>query len=85
MKEYITIDAAGTKLYYKDKEKTIIHREDGPAVEYYNGSKIWHLNNVQHRMDGPAAELSNGSMVWIINGVFIFAVDKSDNVADRME
>jgi hypothetical protein len=85
MKEYITIDAAGTKLYYKDKEKTILHRVDGPAVEYYNGVKIWYLNNVQHCMNGPAAELSNGSMVWIINGELIFEVNESGTVIRRLK
>lgn len=23
---------------------SILHREDGPAVEYANGTKIWYLN-----------------------------------------
>ena len=25
------------------------HREDGPAVEYANGIKEWHLNGERHR------------------------------------
>ena len=24
------------------------HREDGPALEYSNGNKYWHLNNVHY-------------------------------------
>ena len=29
--QYIVINEFGTKHYYKDKEMTIFHREDGPA------------------------------------------------------
>lgn len=25
------------------------HREDGPAVEYSNGSRFWYLDNYQYR------------------------------------
>jgi len=45
-----------------------IHREDGPAIEYYNGSKEWYINGKPHREDGPAKEYSNGSKEWYING-----------------
>ena len=41
------------KYYYKDGttsnelvEDKILHREDGPAVEYNNGSKIWYIEGV---------------------------------------
>lgn len=31
------------------------HREDGPAVEYHDGSKkFWYRNGLLHRVDGPA-------------------------------
>lgn len=30
-----------TKMWIKDG---LLHRENGPAVEYPNGSKIWYLN-----------------------------------------
>jgi hypothetical protein len=33
-----------------------LHREDGPAVEWTNGSKSWYLNGNLHREDGPAIE-----------------------------
>ena len=35
----------GTKHYYSDREMKIRHREDGPAIEYKNGSKAWWLND----------------------------------------
>jgi hypothetical protein len=33
-----------------------LHREDGPAVEYADGSKKWYLNGKLHREGGPAVE-----------------------------
>ena len=83
MKEYTKTDRYG-KYYYKDKEKTIIHREDGPAVEYFNGSKQWWLNGERHRMNGPAVEYADGSKVWYINGILIFKLSKSGRITFRM-
>lgn len=34
----------------------LLHRENGPAVEYPDGSKEWFLNHQRHRNDGPAIE-----------------------------
>ena len=48
---YVGIDKEGTKRYYVNK---VLHREDGPAVEWYNGSKEWYKNAKLHREDGPA-------------------------------
>jgi hypothetical protein len=67
--QYIEINSYGTKYYYKDKEMTILHREDGPAVEGFNGSKAWYLNGKLHREDGPAVEWTNGDKSWYLNGV----------------
>ena len=44
------------------------HREDGPAIEYFNGNKCWYINDQLHREDGPAIEYTNGDKVWYING-----------------
>ena len=85
MNEYIKTTPQGTKLYYKDKEKTILHREDGPAVEYYDGDKDWYFNGKLHRIDGPAVEIVNGTSVWIINDEYIFQVDNNGKVTQRME
>jgi hypothetical protein len=38
------IDEVGNKYYYKNIEMKILHREDGPAFEGWNGSKSWYLN-----------------------------------------
>ena len=66
--QYIKIDEYGSKIYYKDKEMTKVHREDGPAIEYANGYKSWYINGNRHREDGPAIEWSDGYKSWFING-----------------
>lgn len=67
--QYILINEYGNKFYYKDKEMTILHREDGPAVEWPNGEKAWYINGKLHREDGPAMESSSGFYdSWYING-----------------
>lgn len=45
-----------------------LHREDGPAIKYSNGTKLWYQNNVRHRVDGPAVEYASGVKEWYING-----------------
>ena len=54
-KPYIKKDNYST-YYYKDKEHTILHREDGPARDYFNGDKEWWVNGNRHRIGGPASE-----------------------------
>lgn len=54
--------------YFKDKECTILHREDGPAIEYKNGTyKAWWVNGKIHREDGSAIEHARGDKSWWIN------------------
>jgi len=45
-----------------------LHREDGPAVEYNDGTKEWWLNGQLHREDGPAIEYYDGIKEWWLNG-----------------
>jgi hypothetical protein len=65
--QYIKKNDAGT-FYYSDKKMTKCHREDGPAVEWADGTKFWWLNGKYHREDGPAVEYSNGTKIWYLNG-----------------
>lgn len=58
-----TVD--GKKSYYKNK---ILHREDGPAVEFRNGNKHWYFNGLLHRVDGPAIDNHDGFKAWYKNG-----------------
>ena len=42
--QFIHIKESGNKLYYSDREMKILHREDGPAIEWADGNKTWYLN-----------------------------------------
>ncbi len=48
-----------------------LHREDGPAAVYANGTQEWWANGRLHRLDGPAVIYTNGTHEWWINGEFI--------------
>ena len=45
-----------------------LHREDGPAIEYADGTKYWYKNNLLHREDAPAIEYANGNKYWYKSG-----------------
>jgi len=46
----------------------ILHRTDGPAIEYINGKECWYLNNELHREDGPAVLIPwIGVKKWYLN------------------
>ena len=66
-KYYVTVDGASTTRWYKDAEWCIRHRENGPAIEYSNGDRVWYQNGQRHRIDGPAVVYANGSKAWYIN------------------
>lgn len=67
MIEYtVKVYSDGDKYWYLNGLR---HREDGPAVEYSDGSKkSWYLNGLLHREDGPAIEFSDGTKAWYLNG-----------------
>ena len=67
-KYYVTVDAVGNTRWYKDAKCKVLHREDGPAIEYADGSKCWYKNSQRHRTDGPAAEWADGTTGWYQNG-----------------
>ncbi len=62
----MTVDDNGTR-YWKNK-KGELHRTDGPAREWNDGSKEWYLNGEFHRTDGPAREYASGYKSWYLNG-----------------
>jgi hypothetical protein len=44
--------------------------DDKPTlIEYFDGTKCWHLNGLAHREDGPALDFSNGEKYYYLNGV----------------
>jgi hypothetical protein len=61
------IDDIGNKRWYNENGE--LHRTDGPAIEYANGTKYWWVNGKLHRIDGPAIEWSDGDKEWWIDGV----------------
>lgn len=46
----------GVKYYLNG----VLHREDGPAVIWRNGTKHWLIHGKSHRSDGPCTEWSDG-------------------------
>jgi len=64
-----TTDEFGTKYWYN--KEGLYHREDGPAIEYSDGSNAWYINNKLHREDGPAVEHDNGYKVWYLNNKYL--------------
>ncbi len=46
-----------------------IHRDDGPAIEWFDGTKHWYLNGLLHRDNGPAREWNDGTKAWFLNGL----------------
>ena len=60
------IDLNGTTWYYNEQNQR--HREDGPAIEWANGTKEWWVNGQRHREDGPAVEYADGTKYWYVNG-----------------
>jgi hypothetical protein len=52
--------------WYKNE---LLHREDGPAVEYYDGHKEWWKNGLLHREDGPAVDYYDRHKEWWKNGL----------------
>ena len=66
MKTYkVTVDEDGIICWYNEDGQ--LHREDGPAIEWADGDKFWHINGQLHREDGPAVEWANGDKSWWIN------------------
>jgi len=56
---YSEIDEYGTIRWCK-KGTYLLHREDGPAKEYVNGTEYWYQYGKLHREDGPAIVYYNG-------------------------
>ena len=69
MQKYtVVVDDEGTIRWHKEGTE-ILHREDGPAVEWFDGNKLWYQNGKLHRLNGPAVECAGGRKRWYIEGV----------------
>lgn len=57
--------------YISSRGIRLLHRVDGPAVEYANGNREWFINGKLHRIDGPAIDptiFRNGSFRHYLDG-----------------
>ena len=61
------VDIQKGLIEYKDQDGRF-HREDGPAIEWLDGTKAWYINGKFHRTDGPAIEWKSGTKEWYLNG-----------------
>lgn len=59
------------KTYYCNSSGKL-HRLDGPAIEYKNGSCEWFKNGRDHRIGGPAYfDSENNYPQWAIEGIIV--------------
>jgi hypothetical protein len=56
------------RSYYKNGK---LHREDGPAVEDFDGRKVWCKDGKDHRIDGAAMEFPGGRREYYYEGKHI--------------
>jgi hypothetical protein len=66
MESKLTISENGDKCWMLPKGT--LHREDGPAIEYRTGTKLWYINGELHREDGPAVMYGSGAKSWHLHG-----------------
>jgi len=66
VKNGLVVDAAdGTKRWYLND---VLHRVDGPAIEWWNGDCVWYLHGNLHRDGAPALEIFDGTVEWYHHG-----------------
>lgn len=58
----LATDHDGIRRYRNDQRQ--LHRPDGPAVEWPDGTCFWYLDGQPHRDDGPAVEWADGGQEW---------------------
>ena len=66
-KYFVTVDNKGNTRWYKDAKGTVLHRTDGPAIEYFDGAKQWYRRGKRHRTDGPAIVWADGRTCWFLD------------------
>jgi len=65
LKGYEIQEYSSVRFWYLNGK---LHREDGPAIEYADGSRQWWINGKLHREDGPAVIYPTGIREWWFNG-----------------
>jgi len=71
------VQMSESKFWLKEGK---LHRENGPAKEWIDGSNFWYLNGLAHRIDGPAIEFSNGHKEWWVEGKEFKQINLKDYV-----
>jgi hypothetical protein len=66
MRNGLIINKNGDRFWYKNG---LVHREDGPACEWFDCGKGWCINGKYHREDGPAMELEDVTQCWWLDDV----------------
>ena len=56
----------GTVRHYNEEWQ--LHREDGPALEWADGTKEWRENGKLHCESGPAIERPDGTKEYWLSG-----------------
>ena len=56
-----------TKDERMEFDKSLLHRENNPAIAYADGEQRWYKNGKYHRLDGPAEVYADGEQRWWIN------------------
>jgi hypothetical protein len=60
------VDERGN-VFYEDRDGRL-HRIDGPASEWLDGTKFWFRHGKLHRDNGAAVEWGHGGKEWWIEG-----------------
>ena len=55
----MNMDSFGNRRWYNQRNK--LHRTDGPAVVWSDGSEEYRIHGTVHRIDGPAKIWSDGT------------------------
>jgi hypothetical protein len=64
---FMKINKFGNKIWTTNDG--VLHRLDGPAVEYSGGSETWWMDGIKHRSDGPAIVFPSGHKEWHLRGI----------------
>lgn len=71
MESVRSIDQAGSEIWHRVDQPDIIHREDGPAIIWDDGSKFWYYDGVNHNENGPSAIYRTGKVYWHYHGMHL--------------
>ena len=96
--EVVTVDSNGNYHSYddqpaiiRDNGKTrfwyrngVIHREDGPAVIWADGTQDWMIDGLYHREDGAARIFPDGQESYAYGGLF-YSYDNWCKINDFIE